>query len=170
MPIIHVADIECHLGEALTWKSVDGTLFDGITPMLGELFPAIKKEFDVINDDQYNPDAYKLAKINFYNAISEQYVLIYYPVQEEKSTGSYQDEVGAYCSSGSNVIELSVPMFDIYGHLLSHFKHDLSYAQIETLIEKHSKEYIYNMYYGDSVVYNCIVLPIEETLDNLLKI
>lgn len=170
MAIIHVADIEHSIGDALTWRFDNGTLYDSITPMLGELFPQLKKEFDVTGVDQYDPDAYKSAKIGLYNAVSDKYLVIYYPVEEKRSTGTYQDEVGSYCSSGSNVVELSVPTFDIYGHLFSHFQHDLSYAQVEMLIEKHSKEYNYDMYYGDSVLYNCLILPSEETLDKLLGI
>lgn len=170
MPIIHVADIDRSLGEALTWKMVNGVLYDSITPMLEELFPALKKEFKVIGEDRYEPEAYKSSKIGLYDAIAERYLVIYYPVQEIRSEGSYQDELGTYHSVGSDVTDLSVPMFDIREYLNVHFKQNLNHDQIEHLIKNSAKEYSYNMYYGDSVLYNCLILPIEETLDNLLKI
>lgn len=170
MSIHYVAGHNVHQGEGFSWNLSNGALKESIIPMLRKVFKFDAKMLDVPASEHYNSELVMEKKIGFYNKVSEEYLLIYFPVFETEPVGFYRDENGAYCHRGVEKIEIEVPVYEIREILREHYPHvkDIDAFTANVLKVHDDDNYWHNDYYGHSTTYAYIKIKKDADISTYL--
>jgi len=155
MSIHYVAGHNVDQGESFSWELSNGVLRESIIPMLRKAFKSHAKMLDVPLSESYNSELVVEKKIDFYNKVSEDYLLIYFPVLETVPTDFYRDENGAYCHRGVDATDIEVPVYAIREILREHYPQiqDIDKFTANVLKVHDDDTYWHNDYYGHSITY-----------------
>lgn len=148
MSIHFVETSQCKDTE-LSWEIINGELYS----TLHYMFPSIDKNFQKKID--YS-NFYK-SVIEYYNKLSEEYVLIYYPIKICTGEASEFDEDNYPTSFDIDTEDLYVPEFEIKEILKYEFPNKDSDEILKTELGN-VLEYFDNQYYGNSVTYEILLI------------
>lgn len=170
MSIHYVAGHNVDQGESFSWELSNGILKESIIPMLRKIFKSHQKMLDVPLSESYNTELVMERKISFYNKVSDEYLLIYFPIVETVPMDFYRDENGAYCHRGVETIDIEVPVYEIREILREHYPHvkDLDKFTANVLKGHDDNTYWHNDYYGHSTTYAYIKIKKDADISTYL--
>lgn len=150
---IHYIETSSFKNNKLIWDIFNGQLCS----TLHYIFPLIDKDYS----KKIDPKNYDQSLIEYYNKLSEDFVLIYYPIKVCTGEATEFDEYNYPVSFDIDTEYLEVPESDIKFILENEFPNS-DITTIFTNAIKNSVEYFDNSYYGDSVTYGIIAIKKDK--------
>ncbi len=150
---LHYIETSSYKDNKLIWDIFDGQLCS----TLHHIFPLIDKDYSKKIDHKN----YDQSLIKYYNKLSEDFVVIYYPIKVCTGEASEFDEDNYPVSFEIYTEYLDIPESDIKIILENEFPNS-DINSIFNIAVNNSVEYFDNSYYGNSVTYGIIVVKKDK--------